>query len=130
MMGLPVRSCKVQVYALSGFFASLGGILYSLYTFSGYALAGIGLELDAIASVVIGGTLLSGGVGYLPGTIVGVLIQGVIQSFISFEGTLNSWWTKIVVGALLFLFILLQTWVVRSARFAVPATKSPPEAAR
>lgn len=130
MMGLPVRSCKVQVYALSGFFASLGGILYSLYTFSGYALAGIGLELDAIASVVIGGTLLSGGVGYLPGTIVGVLIQGVIQSFISFEGTLNSWWTKIVVGALLFLFILLQTWVVRSARFAVPATKNPPEAAR
>lgn len=54
----------------------------------------------------------------------------MIQSFISFEGTLNSWWTKIVVGALLFLFILLQTWVVRSARFAVPATKNPPEAAR
>ncbi|MDR2137294.1 MAG: sugar ABC transporter permease YjfF [Synergistaceae bacterium] len=117
MMGLPVRGTKIGIYALSGFFATLGGVVYTLYTFSGYSLSGIGLELDAIASVVIGGTLLSGGVGYLPGTLLGVLIQGVIQTFISFEGTLNSWWTKIIIGALLFVFILLQTWIAGSARF-------------
>ncbi|MDR1966786.1 MAG: sugar ABC transporter permease YjfF [Synergistaceae bacterium] len=117
MMGLPVRKTKIGIYALSGFFATLGGVVYTLYTFSGYSLSGVGLELDAIASVVIGGTLLSGGVGYLPGTLIGVLIQGVIQTFISFEGTLNSWWTKIIIGGLLFVFILLQAWVAKSARF-------------
>ena len=76
----------------------------------------MGLELDAIASVVIGGTLLTGGVGYIFGTFFGVLIQGVIQTIISFEGTLSSWWTKIVIGLLLFLFILFQR--VLSARQA------------
>jgi simple sugar transport system permease protein len=123
MMGLPVRRTKIGVYALSGFFATLGGVVYTLYTFSGYSLSGVGLELDAIASVVIGGTLLSGGVGYLPGTLLGVLIQGVIQTFISFEGTLNSWWTKIIIGALLCVFILLQAWISQSARFRRSATK-------
>ncbi|GHV37708.1 ABC transporter permease [Synergistales bacterium] len=117
MMGLPVRRTKIGIYALSGFFATLGGVIYTLYTFSGYSLSGIGLELDAIASVVIGGTLLSGGVGYLPGTLLGVLIQGVIQTFISFDGTLNSWWTKIIIGALLFVFILLQTWISKARAF-------------
>lgn len=117
MMGLPVRRTKIGIYALSGFFATLGGVVYTLYTFSGYSLSGVGLELDAIASVVIGGTLLSGGVGYLPGTLIGVLIQGVIQTWISFQGTLNSWWTKIIIGILLFVFILLQTWISKSARF-------------
>ncbi|MNJ70026.1 Inner membrane ABC transporter permease protein YjfF [compost metagenome] len=75
---------------------------------SGYGLHAVGLELDAIAAVVIGGTLLTGGVGYVAGTFVGVLIQGVIQTIISFEGNLSSWWTKIVIGILLFLFIALQ----------------------
>ncbi|MNW41829.1 Inner membrane ABC transporter permease protein YjfF [compost metagenome] len=61
-----------------------------------------------IAAVVIGGTLLTGGVGYVVGTFFGVMIQGVIQTIISFEGTLSSWWTRIVIGVLLLLFILLQ----------------------
>ncbi len=80
----------------------------------------MGMELDAIAAVVIGGTLLTGGVGYIVGTFFGVMIQGVIQTIISFEGNLSSWWTKIVIGVLLFLFILLQKllserkWVQRS----------------
>ncbi|MNY58555.1 Inner membrane ABC transporter permease protein YjfF [compost metagenome] len=68
----------------------------------------MGMELDAIAAVVIGGTLLTGGVGYIVGTFFGVMIQGVIQTIISFEGTLSSWWTKIVIGILLFMFIILQ----------------------
>ena len=67
-----------------------------------------GLELDAIAAVVIGGTLLSGGVGYVAGTLFGVLILGIIQTLIAFDGSLSSWWTRIVIGALLFVFCLLQ----------------------
>ena len=70
--------------------------------------AGQGWELTAIAAVVVGGTLLSGGVGYVAGTLVGVLILGIVQTMISFDGTLSSWWTRIVIGALLFLFCLLQ----------------------
>jgi simple sugar transport system permease protein len=66
------------------------------------------MEMDAIASSVIGGTLLSGGVAFIPGALFGVLIQGVILTFISFQGTLSAWWTKIVVGALLCVFIMMQ----------------------
>ena len=108
LMGLPVARTKIFVYAFSGFCSALAGVVYCFYTQSGNPNAGTGLELDAIAAVVIGGTLLSGGVGYVTGTIVGVLIFGIIQTAISFQGTLSSWWTKIVIGALLLLFILLQ----------------------
>jgi simple sugar transport system permease protein len=69
------------------------------------------LELDVITAVVIGGTLLTGGVGYIEGTLIGVLILGLIQTFITFQGTLSSWWTKIVIGILLFVFILLQCYL-------------------
>jgi galactofuranose transport system permease protein len=108
LMGLPVATTLVRVYALSGFCAALAGLIYSFYTLSGYSLHATGLELDAIAAVVIGGTLLSGGVGHVPGTLVGVLVLGLIQTLISFDGTLSSWWTRIVIGMLLLLFCLLQ----------------------
>ncbi|MBI2927064.1 MAG: sugar ABC transporter permease YjfF [Verrucomicrobia bacterium] len=113
LMGLPVGATKVRLYALSGFCSALAGVLHTFYTSAGNATAGTMLELDAIAAVVIGGTLLSGGVGYAFGTLVGVLILGVIQTIITFEGTLSSWWTKIVIGVLLLLFILLQRLVQR-----------------
>lgn len=108
LMGLPVGRTKMMVYAVSGFFSALAGVVFTFYMLSGYGLHAVGLELDAIAAVVIGGTLLTGGIGYIVGTFFGVLIQGVIQTIISFEGTLSSWWTKIMIGLLLFLFILLQ----------------------
>jgi simple sugar transport system permease protein len=69
--------------------------------------------LDAIAAVVIGGTLLSGGAGFMAGTLMGVLILGLIQTLITFQGNLNTWWTKIVVGVLVLLFILLQNGIAR-----------------
>lgn len=116
LMGLPAGRTKVQVYALSGFCAALAGVAYTFYTYSGNASAGLTLELDAIAAVVIGGTLLSGGVGYVLGTLVGVLIYGIIQTAIAFEGTLSSWWTKIAIGALLLAFVLLQKLVQARAR--------------
>ena len=66
------------------------------------------MELDTIATVVIGGTLLTGGVGNLLGTVLGVLVYGIIQVLIVFQGTLNSWWTRIVIGFLVFVFCFLQ----------------------
>jgi simple sugar transport system permease protein len=108
LMGLPVARTTVLVYALSGLCSALAGVVFTLYMQSGYGLHAMGLELDAIAAVVIGGTLLSGGVGYVAGTLFGVLILGIIQTLISFDGSLSSWWTRIVIGALLFAFCLLQ----------------------
>ena len=108
LMGLPVRSTVIGVYTFSGFCSALGGVVFTFYMLSGYGLHAVGLELDAIAAVVIGGTLLTGGVGYVIGTLFGVLMLGVIQTLISFDGTLSSWWTRIVVGVLLFVFCLLQ----------------------
>ncbi|GIP43602.1 sugar ABC transporter permease [Paenibacillus sp. J45TS6] len=108
LMGLPVARTKVLVYTFSGFCSALAGVVFTFYMLSGYGLHAVGFELDTIAAVVIGGTLLTGGVGYVLGTFFGVLIQGVIQTLISFDGTLSSWWTKIVIGLLLFIFILFQ----------------------
>ena len=107
-MGVPVARTTIAIYALSGFLAGLSGIVFSLYPSAGYSLAAVGVELDAIAAVVIGGTLLTGGSGFVAGTLVGILIQGLIQTYITFDGTLSSWWTKIVIGLLLFGFILMQ----------------------
>jgi ribose/xylose/arabinose/galactoside ABC-type transport system permease subunit len=108
MMGLEVARTKIGIYTLSGFCSALAGVLYSIYTGSGDPTAGVGFELDAIAAVVIGGTLLTGGVGYVGGTVMGVLILGLIQTLITFHGDLNSWWTRIAVGALVLVFLLLQ----------------------
>ena len=108
LMGVPIAAVTIRVYAFSGLLAGIAGIVFSLYTSAGYPLAAVGVELDTIAAVVIGGTLLTGGSGYVFGTLIGTLIQGLIQTYITFEGTLSSWWTKIVVGMLLLLFILLQ----------------------
>lgn len=120
LMGLPVARTKMLVYAFSGFCSALGGVVFTFYMLSGYGLHAVGLELDAIAAVVIGGTLLTGGVGYVAGTFFGVLILGVIQTIINFEGTLSSWWTKIVIGVLLFLFIILQRVInVRASKMKV-----------
>ncbi|MGV1753308.1 galactofuranose ABC transporter, permease protein YjfF [Agrobacterium sp. CG674] len=112
LMGVPIGKTIISIYALSGFLSGLAGIVYTLYTSSGYSLATVGMELDAIAAVVIGGTLLTGGTGLVAGTFVGLLIQGLIQTYIVFEGTLSSWWTKIVIGILLFIFIVLQRAII------------------
>lgn len=108
LMGLPVERTKILVYTLSGFCSALAGVVFSFYMLSGYGQHTVGLEMDAIAAAVIGGIMLTGGVGYLFGTLLGVLTQGVIQTLIMFQGTLSSWWTKIAVASLLCLFIILQ----------------------
>ena len=113
LMGVAVGRTTVCVYAFSGFTAAAGGILFSLYTQSGYPLAAVGIELDAIAATVIGGTLLSGGYGSVVGTALGVLILGLIQLYITLQGTLSSWVAKIATGALLLIFIGAQRLLAR-----------------
>ncbi|MEU0945121.1 galactofuranose ABC transporter, permease protein YjfF [Streptomyces canus] len=108
LMGLPLGRTKIAVYTMSGFCSALAGLLFMLYIQSGDPLHAVGMELDAIAAVVIGGTLLTGGSGYVLGTLFGVLVLGLIKSIIQFEGTLSSWWTKIATGVLLCAFILIQ----------------------
>jgi len=108
LMGVPVARTTVAIYALSSILAAISGIVFSLYTSAGYPLAAVGVELDAISAVVIGGTLLTGGYGFVLGTFIGVMLLGLVQTYIIFDGTLSSWWTKIVIGILLFLFIVLQ----------------------
>ena len=108
MMGLPVARTKMSVYALAGFCSALAGLVFTLYKQAGDPSSAIGLELSVIASVVIGGTLLSGGIGSVHGTLLGVLILGTIRLLIDFQGNLNSAWTSIATGLLLLLFICLQ----------------------
>ncbi|MDQ0458041.1 galactofuranose ABC transporter, permease protein YjfF [Rhizobium paknamense] len=111
LMGVPTAEVTIGIYALSSFLGALAGIVYALYTSAGYPLAAVGIELDSIAAVVIGGTLLTGGYGFVFGTLIGVMLQGLVQTYIVFDGTLSSWWTKIAIGFLLFMFILLQQLV-------------------
>ncbi|MEZ0491419.1 sugar ABC transporter permease YjfF [Kineococcus sp. TBRC 1896] len=107
LMGLRPARTRIGVYVVSGTCAGVAGILFALYTKSGFNLTGIGMELDAIAAVVIGGTLLSGGVGFVLGTGAGVLVYGLIQVLIVREG-LDSWWTRVFIGAVLLAFVVLQ----------------------
>lgn len=114
LMGLPVNRTKVLVYTLSGFCSALAGITLSIYVGSGHGLYAGGFELTVIASVVMGGTMLTGGAGYILGTLFGVLILGVTQTLIQFNGQLSSWWTNIVVGALTLIFIGVQSLLAAS----------------
>lgn len=111
LMGLPVGRTKVLVYGFNGFCSVLAGVAYALYVKSGWNLSLQGGELEAISSAVIGGTLLTGGVGNMLGTLVGVLLKSIIPTLITFNGNLLSWWGKIATGLLLLLFISIQTYI-------------------
>jgi simple sugar transport system permease protein len=111
LMGLRVNRTKMLVYTMNGFCSALAGIALSVDVSSGHGLYAMGLELTVIGAVVIGGTLLTGGVGYVIGTLFGVLIIGVIQTLIQFNGQLSSWWTPIVVGLLTLAFIGIQSFL-------------------
>jgi simple sugar transport system permease protein len=129
LMGLPVNRTKVLIYTLSGFCSGLAGIVFTFYMLSGYALHCKDLHMDAIAAVVMGGTLLTGGVGSIGGSIMGVLILGTIQTIINFQGTLSSWWTRIVVGILIFAFILMQSLLNQPVRMTGKKEKTVKKAA-
>ena len=112
LMGLPVARTKILVYAFNGFCSVLAGFAYTIYVKSGWNLALSGGALEVITRPVIGGTLMTGGVGYMVGTLFGVLLKSAIPALITFNGNLLSWWGKIATGALLLLFIFIQRIVV------------------
>ena len=109
MMGLNVKQTKMKAYILSSFLCSIGGICYCLNTQAASVSQATGLEMSAIASSVIGGTLLTGGVGNVIGSFFGVLINGTISSIVQFNGKLASSWPNILTAALLCFFIVLQS---------------------
>lgn len=111
LMGLKVARTKVLVYVISGFCGGLAGLLLTAFSGAGYPRYGVGTELDVIAAVVIGGTLLAGGRGYVWGSLLGVFVLGTITSIISFMGAEQSW-KNIIVGTLLLLFIVVQRLIV------------------
>ena len=118
LMGLAVRRTKVLVYVMSGLLAGLAGTINAAKLGSGVTVLGTGMELDAIAAVVIGGTLLTGGAGTIAGTIAGVLLLGVIQNLINQVGNLNSNWQQVISGGFLALVVVAQTYLVRLRRVA------------
>lgn len=111
LLGVPVGRTTILVYALSSFLTTFAGIVLSLSKHSGDSTIGVGLELDVIAAVVIGGTLLTGGVGYVIGTFIAVMTLGTIQTYLTLDGSLTPWWIKIVIGILLFAFVGLQKFL-------------------
>ncbi len=111
LMGLNVARTKVLVYVISGTCGGLAGLVLTAYSGAGYPRNGIGTELDVIAAVVIGGTLLSGGTGYVLGSMIGVFVYGTIKTVISFLGAEQSW-TRISIGLLLLVFIVVQRMIV------------------
>jgi ribose/xylose/arabinose/galactoside ABC-type transport system permease subunit len=116
LMGIAVRRTQVWVYVMSGLLAGLAGAINAARLGSGITVIGSGLELDAIAAVVIGGTLLTGGAGTIAGTIAGVLLLGVIQNMINQVGSLNSSYQQVISGAFLAVVVVAQTYLVRLRR--------------
>ena len=112
-MGLPVGRTKVAVYGISGLCSAIGGLLFTFYSLSGYSLERgrhrarrDRRHRDRRHAALRRRRLVVG-------SVLGVLVLGLIQTFISFEGTLSSWWTRIVIGALLLVFVVLQRFLVR-----------------
>jgi galactofuranose transport system permease protein len=116
LMGLPVVRTKIIVYTLSGVLAGFSGAMTAAYLESGVTVLGVGTELDAIAAVVIGGTLLTGGAGTVLGTIFGVLLRNVIQNIINLVGNLDSNYQSVVSGGFLLVVVVLQRGLARTRR--------------
>jgi ribose/xylose/arabinose/galactoside ABC-type transport system permease subunit len=125
MLGVPVGRTIISVYALSSFLATFAGIVLSLSKRSGDSTIAVNSELDVIAAVVIGGTLLTGGVGYVLGTFVGTLLPAVIRTYLTLDGSLTPWWTKIIIGILFFSFIVLQKLLSSQRDFLKPFRLQP-----
>jgi ribose transport system permease protein len=116
LMGLPVLRTKVVTYVLSALLAGFGGVMIASYTASGVTILGVGMELDAIAAVVLGGTLLTGGAGTILGTLVGVLLLQVIKNVINQVGSLDSDWQAVVSGTILLVVVTVQRYLTRVER--------------
>ncbi len=114
LMGLRDARARVWIYVVSGALAGLAAIVYTAEV-GGKAqnVTGVGWELDAIAAVVIGGTLLTGGYGYVLGSIVGVFVLAALRLIITKDGTINPEYLTIITGSVLLAFVLLQRLLTR-----------------
>lgn len=112
MLGIHVKRTKMMTYMISGIAAAIASMVFAVNILSSYGLHAQSLHLDAVSAAIIGGTLTTGGVGSIIGTLFGVLTTGIIQTIITFQGTLTSGWSKITISVLLLTFILLQRFIV------------------
>ena len=112
MLGINVKRTKFLAHLLCGLLAGIGGFVYFLHVGSGSASHASGLEMNAIAASIIGGTLLTGGVGNVIGTFFGVLSLSTIQNIVSSAGLDQAWWTGITVAAMLCLFLIIQSVIM------------------
>ena len=116
LMGLPVHATKMWVYVISGLLAGVAAVVYTTRLGIAQNITGIGWELDAIAATVIGGTLLTGGVGYVLGSVVGSLVLGLMIVLITRDGGVPPEATTIITGGILLIFVLLQRAVLAKQR--------------
>jgi galactofuranose transport system permease protein len=121
LMGLPVNRVKILVYTLSGALAGLAGVILASQFGAGQPTEGLGWELSAIASVVVGGTLLTGGLGTVGGTLAGALLLGLIFNMLNFENgkgiiSLSSYWQSVIRGFFLLLVVILQNRLARRVK--------------
>ncbi len=112
MLGINVKQTRFLAHLLCGLLAGIGGYVYFLHVGSGSASHASGMEMNAIASSIIGGTLLTGGVGNIFGTFVGVLSLSTIQNIVSSIGLDQAWWTGITVAAMLCVFLIIQSVIL------------------
>ncbi len=119
MLGVNVKRTKFLSHVICGLLAGIGGYVYFLHVGSGAASHASGMEMNAIASSIIGGTMLSGGVGNIAGTLFGVLSLSTIQNIVSSAGLDQAWWTGITIAAMLCLFLLIQSIVIRQRKRAL-----------
>lgn len=116
LMGLPVHRTKMWVYVISGSLSGLAAVVYTSRLGIAQNITGIGWELDAIAATVIGGTLLTGGVGYVFGSVIGALVLGLMNVLITRDGGVSPAATTIITGGILLIFVLLQRAVYARQR--------------
>lgn len=109
LMGINAKRTKFLAHVLCGLLAGIGGFLFTLLSPSGNPGNGMGYEIDAISSSVIGGTMLSGGVGSPIGTFFGVMINSLVERVVPLLGITEASWPRIITSAFLFVFIVLQS---------------------
>ena len=119
MLGINVKRTKFLSHLICSILAGIGGFVYFLYVGSGSPSHASGMEMNAIASSIIGGTMLTGGVGNLAGTFFGVLSLATIQNIVSSAGLDQAWWTGITIAAMLCLFLIIQSVVMARKKKAV-----------
>lgn len=112
MLGINVKRTRFIAHVLCGLLAGIGGYVYFLYVGSGAPSHASGMEMNAIASSIIGGTMLTGGVGNIAGTFFGVLSLSTIQNIVSSAGLDQAWWTGITIAAMLCVFLVIQSVVM------------------